>query len=138
MQTSFVFLAVIVACYAATTIKPNHVTHTTHAHFTHADHTTNEPAERDMITFQFQPTTHHLLVKTKPDRLTTNCYIATLTDTEHANIHTDYGMRSVELRLLAALGSATAVTDVSTLDQRDIDSCGMYNHERPHYYTISV
>ncbi|KAH3816627.1 uncharacterized protein LOC127882345 [Dreissena polymorpha] len=80
-----------------------------------ADHTTEEPAEREMITFHFQPATRHLLMVTKTDRHTVNCYIATLTDTEHAFIHTDYGMRS-ELRLLAALRSATAVVDVNTLD----------------------
>ncbi|XP_052283121.1 uncharacterized protein LOC127879990 isoform X2 [Dreissena polymorpha] len=135
MRTIFVFLAVIVA---ATITQLNHVTHTTHALLTRADHTTSEPAETDMITFQFQPATHHLLVKKNSDRQTTNCYIATLTDTEHAYIHTDYGMRSVELRLLAALGSATAVTDVSTLDQRDVDSCRTYSHAHTMYYTITV
>ncbi|KAH3883729.1 uncharacterized protein LOC127866409 [Dreissena polymorpha] len=99
---------------------------------------THEPAETDSITFQFQPLTFHLLVKTHPDKMTYNCYIAALSDSEHAQIHTDAGMRAVELRILAALGSATAVTDVSTLDKHDVTTCTAHFSMQPHYFTITV
>ncbi|KAH3816617.1 hypothetical protein DPMN_118135 [Dreissena polymorpha] len=137
MQFICVFLAVSQACYASTTTQSNHVTHTLHTHLTRADHTTREQAETDMITFQFHPATRHLVVLTKTDRHTVNCYIATLTDAEYANTHTDYGMRSVELRILGALGSATEVIDVNTLDQRDVTYCGTHNVKAT-LYTISV
>ncbi|XP_052217317.1 uncharacterized protein LOC127835091 isoform X3 [Dreissena polymorpha] len=132
MQAICIFLGVIVACYAATTHRPPH---TTHAHNTGPTH---EPAETDSITFQFQPLTFHLLVKTHPDKMTYNCYIAALSDSEHAQIHTDAGMRAVELRILASLGSATAVTDVSTLDKRDVTTCTSHFSMQPHYFTITV
>ncbi|XP_052262860.1 uncharacterized protein LOC127866398 isoform X1 [Dreissena polymorpha] len=143
MQAICVFIAVIAACHAGTTTHRPHVTHTTHAHVTHTTHahvthTTLEPGETDTLSFQFLPTTLHLLVKTHPDKTTYNCYIAALSDSEHAQIHTDAGMTAVELRVLAALGSATAVTDASTLDKRDVNACGHMGTLQTHFFTITV
>ncbi|KAH3886192.1 hypothetical protein DPMN_010193 [Dreissena polymorpha] len=39
----------------------------------------------------------HLLVTVQADKTTFSCYIGTLTDAEHAQIHTDAGMRAVEV-----------------------------------------
>ncbi|KAH3788431.1 uncharacterized protein LOC127841221 [Dreissena polymorpha] len=143
MQTICIFLGVIVSCFAATTHRPPH---TTHAHTNHTTHAhTNlpiEPWEIHTIIFQFQPLTFHLLAMTPTDRATktSKCFIATISDSEHAQIHTDAGMRAVELRILAALGSATAVTDVSTLDTRDVTTCTSHTIFLPllRYFTITV
>ncbi|KAH3788441.1 uncharacterized protein LOC127841222 [Dreissena polymorpha] len=142
MQTICIFLGVIVACFAATTHRPPH---TTHAHTNHTTHAhTNLPIEpwEIHITFQFQPLTFHLLAMTPPDRATKTfkCFIATISDSEHAQIHTDAGISAVELKILAALESATAVTDVSTLDTRDVTTCTSHgwNVVLPRYFTITV
>ncbi|KAH3710603.1 uncharacterized protein LOC127858303 [Dreissena polymorpha] len=132
MQALVVFISAIVVCYGATTHRP----HSTHAHTGHHTTQPHEPGEFETISFQFSFQTGHLLVKVHPDKNTLNCYIATLSDAEHAQIHTDAGMRAVELRLLAALSTATMVTDKTTLDQHDVQACGAHTTKTPSFYTI--
>ncbi|XP_052220521.1 uncharacterized protein LOC127837436 [Dreissena polymorpha] len=94
------------------------------------------PARSSPYRLSSMEKTGHLIIKVRPDKNTTNCYVATLSDAEHAQIHTDTGMRAVELSLLAGLSTATMVTDMTTLDQQDVHTCGLHSATPPNFYTI--
>ncbi|XP_052250581.1 uncharacterized protein LOC127857897 [Dreissena polymorpha] len=136
MQALVVFISAIVVCYGATTTHRPHSTHAHTGHHSTMAHVTHEPSEVESISFEFNGKTGHLIIKVRPDKNTTNCYVATLSDAEHAQIHTDTGMRAVELRLLAGLSTATMVTDKTTLDQQDVHTCGLHSASPPNFYTI--
>ncbi|XP_052282475.1 uncharacterized protein LOC127879573 [Dreissena polymorpha] len=124
MKTIGAFVCVIALCYAATTHRP------------HGGHDHNE---QDSATFQYVGSTQHLLVQWYPDKSTYNCYIVSLTDVEKAQVHTDAGMRAVEIRVLGQLSQAALVHDASTLNSHDVHACGHgKNHTTPAYYILSV
>ncbi|XP_052774515.1 uncharacterized protein LOC128213057 [Mya arenaria] len=66
-----------------------------------------EKPETDSITFHFDSVTRMLLVLSG-----NKCYIWSITNNEHNNIHTDDGLRAVELRVLKEIDDAffTVVT----------------------------
>jgi len=155
----FVCLAAFVAVQAATmtpmmTTTAAHKTHSTHAHRTtnmhhsthaHKTHTTNahhstnmhhshgthataEPSEHDLVRFVYEGHSHLMIMMAQK-----MCYIHTLTDTERSAVHTDVGIRTLELKLLNLLSSGTK-TEVMIADQPKAikNICG----HALHIYTI--
>merc|ERR1712179_525484 len=113
-------LSCLVACVLAAT--------TTHKPHTRATH---EPSEHESVSFHYSPKTHNMIIKqTKGNTL--NCYVATLTMQQQHDVHTDAGIRSLELKLLSQTGSATAVQSTS-LDDGDVHACG----HAPHMGTVT-
>ncbi|XP_060570688.1 uncharacterized protein LOC132728975 [Ruditapes philippinarum] len=93
-----------------------------------AIHQTREPAEHETFLFKYEPHFHNMIVVTFIDSVRT-CYIFDLSDDERAAIHTDAGIRAVELRLLSTL-KFVSVTEV-TKDQLHRPTsrvCGTVQH----------
>ncbi|XP_052797744.1 uncharacterized protein LOC128229888 [Mya arenaria] len=122
MSAFFVYaVTLIAACWAATTVSN---THSTHAHTTHV---TREPTESETIFFQYNSHTHHLLIKTHKQKQGYYCYIYALTDDERVQVHTDSGLRAIEMHLLTLLTYAHTIDDVSTIKTSDVRMCSHFN-----------
>ncbi|XP_045157189.1 uncharacterized protein LOC123523592 [Mercenaria mercenaria] len=93
-----------------TTHKPHHGHH--HSNTTHRPHsnTTREPGEKDSFRFVYEPHTQQMVVVNVHD-----CYVFSLSDSEKVAVHTDAGIRALELKLLSALSTSAVVT--TTKDQ---------------------
>ncbi|XP_060605248.1 uncharacterized protein LOC132757824 [Ruditapes philippinarum] len=87
--TSFLLVAsCLTLSKAATTMMPFTTTH-------------HQPYEFENFVFQFDGTTGTMTV-----RSSNKCYIWQITTQEHQQIHTDDGLRNVELRVLKEMNNA--------------------------------
>ncbi|XP_045157166.1 uncharacterized protein LOC123523571 [Mercenaria mercenaria] len=110
-----------------TTKAPHH--HHTGTHHAHSG-PTREPAEHENFRFIYESHSHMMLVATGK-----KCYIFSLSDSERGAIHTDAGIRAVELKLLSTLSTAS-VTEVTKdqLSAQVAHSCGHVDH----YYKETI
>ncbi|XP_060570690.1 uncharacterized protein LOC132728977 isoform X1 [Ruditapes philippinarum] len=123
-------LRILLACFVCvsyvmcmtTTQRPHHVhNHNhTHNHSHHHTNTTREPPARESFKFIYESHSQMMVVVSAKE-----CYVFALSDSEKSAIHTDAGLRAVELRLLSAL-STTAVTTITRdqLDPKAAHACG--------------
>ncbi|XP_060590317.1 uncharacterized protein LOC132745419 [Ruditapes philippinarum] len=121
MKICVAFAALVAVCLAATTQKPHHHTH--------------EPNEGESFTFAYNGHTHDFIVRHRAGK-TYICYVATVTADEMHLVHTDAGMRSLELRILGLLSSATEVQP-SAIDAGNVKLCGHPHNATVIYKTIS-
>ncbi|XP_060568892.1 uncharacterized protein LOC132727422 [Ruditapes philippinarum] len=104
-----------------TTHKPHHT------HHPHGTGPTHEPQEHEFFKFAYEPHSHMMVVVNGH-----LCYMFTLSDAERAAIHTDAGIRAVELKLLSTLSTAS-VTEV-TKDQVNAKIAHVCGAHTTHYY----
>ncbi|XP_060554007.1 uncharacterized protein LOC132715050 [Ruditapes philippinarum] len=120
--------AVVLSLFCVAYAMSMTTTHKPHqTHHPHGSRPTSEPAEHEFFRFSYEPHTHMMVVVNGH-----LCYMFTLSDAERAAIHTDAGIRAVELKLLSTLSTAS-VTEV-TKDQIDVriaHACGAHT---THYY----
>ncbi|XP_045177009.2 uncharacterized protein LOC123537378 [Mercenaria mercenaria] len=123
MRICFALLCLVATTFASTT--------THHPHHTH----THEPNEGEAFTFAYNGRSHDLVIKHRSGK-NYMCYIASLTDDERHTVHTDGGMRAVELRILGLLSSSTVV-EKTAIDQVNLKYCGHAPHNGTMiYHTI--
>ncbi|XP_060597900.1 uncharacterized protein LOC132751702 [Ruditapes philippinarum] len=105
-----------------TTQKPHHG-----GHGHHGTGPTVEPSEHENFKFIYEPHSHMMIVVNGH-----KCYMFMLSDSEKAAIHTDAGIRAVELKLLGTLSTAS-VTEVTKdkVAARVVHACGAHI---THYY----
>ncbi|XP_060554595.1 uncharacterized protein LOC132715596 [Ruditapes philippinarum] len=101
---------------------------TKHHHGHHGTGPTVEPAEHENFKFAYEPHSQMMIVVNGH-----KCYIFSLSDSERASIHTDAGIRAVELKLLSTLSTA-AVTEV-TKDQVPAKTAHVCGGHITNYYT---
>lgn len=93
---------------------------TTTKHGHHHSHPTAEPTEHDTYKFVYEPQTHKMVIVTGKE-----CYVFSLTDAERVSVHTDAGIKAIELRLLTAITSnAVVATTKDQLDTKSAHICG--------------
>ncbi|XP_045157188.2 uncharacterized protein LOC123523591 [Mercenaria mercenaria] len=89
-------------------------------HHQHHSKPTSEPAEHEGYKFIYEPHVHQMVVVTGHD-----CYVFSMSDAERTAVHTDAGMRALELRLLSTLSTNAVVTATKEdLDPKAAHACG--------------
>merc|ERR1711860_269212 len=69
---------------------------------THKPRPTHEPNEHEGFRFAYEPNTHKMVVVSG-----NQCYIFTLSAAERVAVHSDAGIRTLELKFLGMLDTAT-------------------------------
>ncbi|XP_060605249.1 uncharacterized protein LOC132757825 [Ruditapes philippinarum] len=88
-----------------------------------------EKTEYESFQFQFDGTTGMLAVRSMH-----NCYIWQLTDKEHQQVHTDDGIRNIELRVLKEIDNAYyTVVPKGILHPAILNACTRYSS---HFYLV--
>ncbi|XP_046577004.1 uncharacterized protein LOC124284917 [Haliotis rubra] len=114
---SLVVLSAVQAQDAATTVKPHHHSHQTHAAHVH---TTHEAKETDKYSFVYDGKSHDMVVKTGDD-----CYIMPLTDKQRTMVHDPAEIKKVEAKALRLIidNSVQSNIDQSVLDHHLAHFC---------------
>ncbi|XP_060570680.1 uncharacterized protein LOC132728968 [Ruditapes philippinarum] len=108
-----------VSVWSATAPSPA-TTKATHHH--HHSRATLEPAAHESFKFVYEPHMHKMVVVTGHE-----CYVFSLSDAERADVHTDAGMKALELKLLTALSTNAVVTTTKEdLDAKAAHICGRH------------
>ncbi|XP_045157187.2 uncharacterized protein LOC123523590 [Mercenaria mercenaria] len=106
----------VASVWSATTIPPTTVRH----HHTHHPRPSTEPAEHETFKFVYEPHAHQMVVVTGHE-----CYVFSLSDAERTAVHTDAGMKALELKLLSALSTNAVVTATKEdLNPKAAHACG--------------
>ncbi|XP_052774266.1 uncharacterized protein LOC128212914 [Mya arenaria] len=120
-----VFCAIAITCGLAATIMPPKPTHAPHG-----SHATLEPGEHETYKFAYEPRTHLMVVASGH-----NCYILTLSDAEQTSVHTDSGLRAIELKSLGLISTGTqTMTTKDNLDAHVVHVCGAHI---TNYFTVA-
>ncbi|KAL3855735.1 hypothetical protein ACJMK2_014940 [Sinanodonta woodiana] len=132
MRIIIVFVAIISLSYQMTTVHHTiHLTAHHTSHHTNGPYTTHEPSITQQYTFHYTQVTQKMFV-----RKDMNCYIFLLTVQERINVHTDSGLRALEVQFIQMIitGIKTEIVDTSALDHSIRLGCGSSTQ---HYYTVS-
>ncbi|KAL4224678.1 hypothetical protein ACF0H5_015375 [Mactra antiquata] len=114
-------VCLVSVCYAQMTTKHPHVT--------------REPNESEGLSFIYSGITHDLIVKQRVGKAL-SCYIADLTPDEEQHVHSDSGLKAVELRVLSQLSTATMET-VDMIHENNVKICGHAPvNGTLHYYVL--